>query len=303
MPNFQTFCARIKIDNDDLPEYDVQIDENEKLVSCWIPSEAGKNFSVCCSITGPLSTDIEWRVLLDGFLAAGKLKRKSSKSKWNRSYCRISPTAVRDFSFSSITFTGLASPRLNSFPLYRSYLDDDAYLNTPVANFGEIKVEIWAVKIGTVKASKKRKRSKTNSYADPATTSNTKVHERSKKVGTHCIQFGGPKEIPHLSSEKYMDMRLDKLATFVFRYRPLAMLQANGIAPPAPRAAHAEQIDKPDSDVLELVSSDEDEMDRRVKKLKSELKQLESRRAKKMKVKVEKREDSPRLNNEVIDLT
>ena len=42
MPNFQTFHARIKVHDEDLPEYDVQIDENEKQVSCWIPSETGK---------------------------------------------------------------------------------------------------------------------------------------------------------------------------------------------------------------------------------------------------------------------
>lgn len=128
-------------------------------------------------------------MLLDGFEAGRKLYRKGSRKKWDRTYCRISPTAVRDFSFSSITFTGLAFPRMNSFPLYRIHLDDDAYLNAPVANFGEIKVEIWAVKIATVKIGKKRKRSETHGYIDPANTSNIKVHERSKKVGTHCIQY------------------------------------------------------------------------------------------------------------------
>ena len=68
-----------------------------------------------------------------------------------------------------------------------------------------------------------------------------------------------------------------------------------------------------------MKSTDDEEINRRVKELKAsiaafpkiltklnalqdELKQLESRRAKKIKVKVEKREDSPRLN-EVIDLT
>src|SRR6266550_5340608 len=111
-------------------------------------SSSNKNFSVRCSNTEPLSTDIEWCVFLDGFVAGAKLYCKGSgRRQWNRSYCRISPTAVRDFSFSSITFTGLASSRLNGFPFYRSHLDDDAYLNTAVANFGEIKVEIWAVKI------------------------------------------------------------------------------------------------------------------------------------------------------------
>ena len=42
MPKFGTFHARIKIDAKELLEYDVQINGNEKKVSCWIPSEAGK---------------------------------------------------------------------------------------------------------------------------------------------------------------------------------------------------------------------------------------------------------------------
>lgn len=42
MPRFKTLCASIKVDDNELPEYDVQVDENDKQVSCWVPSEAGK---------------------------------------------------------------------------------------------------------------------------------------------------------------------------------------------------------------------------------------------------------------------
>ena len=42
MPRFKTLHASIKVEDNELPEYDVQVDENEKLVSCWVPSEAGK---------------------------------------------------------------------------------------------------------------------------------------------------------------------------------------------------------------------------------------------------------------------
>ncbi len=42
MPKFKTIHASIKVDDNELPEYDVQVDENEKQVSCWVPSEAGK---------------------------------------------------------------------------------------------------------------------------------------------------------------------------------------------------------------------------------------------------------------------
>ena len=42
MPTFQALHATIRVDGEDLSEYDVQVDDNEKQVSCWIPSEAGK---------------------------------------------------------------------------------------------------------------------------------------------------------------------------------------------------------------------------------------------------------------------
>ncbi|KAF8343541.1 hypothetical protein F5887DRAFT_289705 [Amanita rubescens] len=112
------------------------------------------------------------------------------------------------------------------------------------------------------------------------------------------------------------------MATFIFRYRPLDILQANDIAPLAPRAAHAEQSNKrklSEDDVIEIYSSDEDEIDQHVKELKAgvdvfpkdmtklstfqdKLKRLESRRVKKAKVKVEKAEHSIRSNG-VVDLT
>ena len=42
MPKFQAIHARIKVNDEELAEYDVQVDENERQVSCWVPSEAGK---------------------------------------------------------------------------------------------------------------------------------------------------------------------------------------------------------------------------------------------------------------------
>ena len=41
MPTFRAFHVTIRIDSKDVSEYDVQVDDNEKQVSCWIPSEAG----------------------------------------------------------------------------------------------------------------------------------------------------------------------------------------------------------------------------------------------------------------------
>lgn len=41
MPNFQAFHADIKVDGNKLPEFNIQVDQDSKRVSCWVPSEAG----------------------------------------------------------------------------------------------------------------------------------------------------------------------------------------------------------------------------------------------------------------------
>ena len=138
---------------------------------------------------------------------------------------------------------------------------------------------------------------------DPIASYNTKVHERSKKVGAHrvtCVSRRFPQSGRYEKISRFGDLeeasitsfysstRAYRLATFIFRYRPLGgllcnchfrlfyfdldVLQANDIAPLAPRAAQAEQSNKrklSEDDVIEIYSSDEDEIDQHVKELKA----------------------------------
>ncbi|KAF8343543.1 hypothetical protein F5887DRAFT_972043 [Amanita rubescens] len=200
--------------------------------------------------------DVGGQVSLDGFLTGGNLLPRDSKSEWSRSFCRTSPTTVRDFSFASITFT---------------------------ANLGEIQVAIWTVLIW------------------PG-TSNAK--------GTHRVQFSDLREVPY--ARILCPKKVHRLATFVFRYRPLG---GQTVLPPLHLPQQNNKRKLSESDAKEMDSS-EPEIDQHVEELRADiavfsqnlsalqdkLKQLESRRAKKTKVKVEKREHSPLLN-EVIDLT
>ena len=39
---FGTYDVCVKIDSERLSEFDVEVDEEGKRVTCWIPSEAGK---------------------------------------------------------------------------------------------------------------------------------------------------------------------------------------------------------------------------------------------------------------------
>jgi len=278
MPKFQAIHARIKVSDEELLEYDVQVDENERQVSCWVPSEAGKNFAICWTNTDPL-TDTSGQIMLDGIQAGGYFCKNGSTRECVCSDCYVSSTTIRKFCFSPITFT-----------------DDDDYIGTSSANLGEIKLEVWTVVNPSSSPYKQR-------VEDPVASFDAVVHERSKKVGAHRVRFGDLEEAPGTTFFTYT--KVYRMATFIFRYRPLDILQANDIAPLAPRAAHAEQSNKrklSEDDVIEIYSSDEDEIDQHVKELKDKLKRLESRRVKKAKVKVEKAEHSIRSNG-VVDLT
>ncbi|PIL23306.1 hypothetical protein GSI_14617 [Ganoderma sinense ZZ0214-1] len=61
------------------------------------------------------------------------------------------------------------------------------------------------------------------------------VHERSKKAGAHCVALGKTMRMPKGSHTRVKTTRLDKTggpaAKFVFRYRPEAILQAQGVMP------------------------------------------------------------------------
>ena len=42
MVKFGTYDVCVAVDNEQLPEFDVVVEEEERKVTCWIPSEAGK---------------------------------------------------------------------------------------------------------------------------------------------------------------------------------------------------------------------------------------------------------------------
>ncbi|KAF8630192.1 hypothetical protein AX15_003067 [Amanita polypyramis BW_CC] len=246
MPGFGIFHAGIKLGGEKLPEYNIQTDETEKKVSCWIPSEAGKNFSVCWSSTESI-VDIGGWVKVDGTAIGGKVCHKGLTAEVDYSSCYTTPTTSHCFSFSAVAYT-----------------DDDTYLNAPIPNFGEIELEIYHV----------RSEEEVPVNWQGPLSHEGKVHERSKKMGAHCVQFGALQEAPHTNF--FRTTKIRRLVTFFFRYRPLDMLQANGIAPLPARATSARPIrynnkrKSPERDEVEIKDdpSEEEDIDQRMDKLK-----------------------------------
>ena len=111
-------------------------------------------------------------------------------------------------------------------------LDDDTYLDTSPHSIGEIKLVIKRTTVAKVVPMGKR----IISLAPPQ-----KVHERSKKAIAHQVKYVAGltmynikhlipmnsygSEIKKLKKKKYSVKTLERLVTFIFKYRPLGMVK------------------------------------------------------------------------------
>ncbi|CDO72099.1 hypothetical protein BN946_scf184962.g42 [Trametes cinnabarina] len=155
------------------------------------------------------------------------------------------------------------------------------------------------------------------------------VHEKCKKAGVHTVSFGEAveEESNNVNEVDFIGVEKEPFATFIFRYRPLNMLQANGIAPLPPKAAKkrsSDQLDtkssrggkkcrtEPEVKHEPKVEDDEDEEAEDLAFLEEQLammqRRVEEKRAARRAKTVMKREPSPihvpsSFTDEVIDLT
>ncbi|KJA16101.1 hypothetical protein HYPSUDRAFT_207337 [Hypholoma sublateritium FD-334 SS-4] len=198
------------VDDKALPQYNEEYDELKGEATCWIPSKAGQAFSIWCQ--KKVSDEYGYRVQI--FFDGQRVHKTSclgSHIPLIQKYykVRVSDDECRTFVFGSIELT-----------------DDDDYLHDGLQTVGEIKIVIDRIKPEATGA--RLTTSSTRVLPKPS-----KIHERSKKGLVHQINYGPAirsKVIPymHQPTQKY-----GTAATFIYRYRPLELLQANGIAPRA----------------------------------------------------------------------
>ncbi|KAJ7157604.1 hypothetical protein C8R43DRAFT_403314 [Mycena crocata] len=282
------FSASVSVDGVELAEYAPEYSPDGKEATCWIPSEEGKQF--CLKWTNNQASKhqiIMGRVHVDGTACDGTYMRvqggKHRFSMGSRDSVPTSATTRRPLLFAKQVLT-----------------DDDAYLNDAVPlDLGTIKVNLSEV--GDVVHTTRAK------YAACAPLV---LHERSKKAIGHSVQFGEqysshrPSRITEIVVKK-------KLVIFVFKYRPIGLLRAQGIAPPEVRDERAASP----ADVLDVTTiSDDDEENvddaAEIKKLEARLSALKDKNKKK-RVKAEPSEVKKEIKNEerifqpgeVIDLT
>jgi len=214
---FGSFGARVMIENKEVQHHGMHVDPAKKEVTCWIASEAGKAFSV---VWLKLDRDIEYSsagmLYLDGHYVRLVFRRCGGPISFRH---LVSESSYVPFLFSPLVVT-----------------DDDTYLDTsPSHTIGEIKLVVVRTTVPEVVAEE-------HVHQVPPLQV---VHERSKKAIAHRVNYGS--EIPRPQMTSYFARPVERIVTFIFRYRPLEMLRANDIVPrnPEPFKPQVHTLDAP----------------------------------------------------------
>ncbi|KAI0356946.1 hypothetical protein OH77DRAFT_1423213 [Trametes cingulata] len=307
--NLNAYTAHICCDGEELKAYDVQI-EGGKTVSCWIASEKGKNFSVHWGDESA-KTLMDVEVFMDG-RSVDRVQHSESKAE-HLTHAYVGPDQVRRFAFAPLMLTGSS--------------DDDKALHSKVSE------ELGTIRLTMTRAQGYKKASHKPFPGGRKVVDLGPVHERSKKAGVHAVALG---EIETTTSVSYVvdaiGLEKEPFATFIFRYRPIELLRANGIVPLllTPTKGKKRSSDVADARgaaepnmpkrrrtaqsavKAEVLSEDDDEEADRVRFLEEQMvilqRSLEEARAARRARPTVKREVSPICvpavsQNEVIDLT
>ncbi|EJD42173.1 hypothetical protein AURDEDRAFT_186161 [Auricularia subglabra TFB-10046 SS5] len=186
-----------------LPIYNIERVGNK--ATCWIPSEAGKAFSVQIKLLNEsLGTNIAARLYVDGSYVSGQV------------FGTIAPYSLRrKLFFSKLTMS-----------------DDDSAIkdSSLLSEIGTLNLKVTRVTVLGASAMAPL----------PATAleQNLTVHERAKKLGGHRTTLGDDTPVSRQNFLSVFDH--DLYVEFEFRYRPQDVLQAMDIMP-VPRAESAKR--------------------------------------------------------------
>ncbi|KAJ8088548.1 hypothetical protein PM082_022621 [Marasmius tenuissimus] len=200
MITVNNFSAWISIADRPCEEYGVDLSIGNSTVTCWIASEAGKEYEVnwmCNMFYGPTAG----RLRIDGNHCGGLLSESPTDVAQMKGI-RTSATALERFFFSSVKTT-----------------DDSAFLSTAESlELGDIQLII----MNTTPTP-------TDVYFPQPVPEEKIYHESSKRCISHQTRF-----LQTTTAETPLAYARDfgvPIAMFCFKYRPLDVLQASGIAP------------------------------------------------------------------------
>ncbi|KAJ6459462.1 hypothetical protein C8R47DRAFT_1162047 [Mycena vitilis] len=270
--------AWITVDGVELSEFAVEYsDADRKEASCWIPSECDKKFRVHFKHTDSSPRDVvNARLTVDGTKCGNN----------NMHCCDISHPRVVSGSRDSLAVSAYARRPLHF--CQQELTDDDSLLNAAIPpELGSIKVYMRIVK------SKPRSTSRPSVWRNDNSFETKPLHERSKKAMGHSVKFGA--EFAKTNTKGPPVKVVKELATFVFKYRPIEILRAQGIAPPEVRRAVSS-----DAEVLDLTLDDDDITE--IRRLEARLRVL-NKKAVKVKTETSGVKRETFTTGEVIDLT
>ncbi|KAF8972252.1 hypothetical protein BDZ97DRAFT_1018589 [Flammula alnicola] len=210
MLQLDNFFAWITVDDREQAEYGVEYSDDLLHASCWIASEEGKNFVIHWRDTVRPNDSIG-RTLVDG------VRCGVSQGISRRGY-RTDPRDERDTAHQGGVPTSSTNDKLFVFSKL-DLTDDDVYLNKPVSEkLGEITLEVSYVQKGD----------REKLRLEPFQTK-TKVHERTIKLAQHHTRLG--ESVKGERKPTHAVKSTGKPRVFSFKYRPLEILKAKGLAP------------------------------------------------------------------------
>ncbi|KAJ3535348.1 hypothetical protein NM688_g6993 [Phlebia brevispora] len=205
--------AKVRVEGSSLEEYDTRYNEEEGRGSCYIASRTGKSFKVLASNTMP-DTDLECFLYVDGVLAvSGVVRRRATQYLHGVS---TGPDTVRPFQFSRLELTD----NDDSVTMAHNEID--------LQHLGTIRCDFFRVRVLGPST-------REHLYTiPPGITNRLVLHEKTKKAGTQRVLLAEEEKMEpeHRVRVKSIDSRSgDPFRSFLFRYRPREMLQAQGIIP------------------------------------------------------------------------
>ncbi|KIY63009.1 hypothetical protein CYLTODRAFT_414342 [Cylindrobasidium torrendii FP15055 ss-10] len=199
--------ARVVVDGVGLPEYAPRYDAERRELSCWIPSEPGKEFKVFlkrknCDYHGSASFSV------NGVVIRRQLSWRGEDSVFACDFMRTRTNSERPLLFSRMPLP-----------------DSAAHLNTPLLSpqHGDIRI-----RHGEVHQAGRMECHQPNPYFPLG------MARDAQKPAPHFTQLGQQRGISNYAPSVYNESHIEHLITVIFRYRPLVELQASGIAPRFP---------------------------------------------------------------------
>ncbi|KZV70881.1 hypothetical protein PENSPDRAFT_431701 [Peniophora sp. CONT] len=208
------YSVQIEVDGEELSQYQVERTD-ERTITCWIPSENGKEFSVRTETVLP---HVHQYKCVHVFADGRKLQGFGSNDEADEHvrYRKTSAHTRQPFVFSEVTFE----------------LDDegDGGASSLSEDIGVIEVRCWPARAG--------KATESGHVAVNQTSPEDhgiKLSEKSKLIGANHVRPGATQTY-HWKSNRhsYFTTGKEPYAIFRFKHRPKELLQALGVMPHPP---------------------------------------------------------------------